>query len=259
MGFVRAIYRLFLLFLAVVIGLPVYTLLIAGAMIFGPRARCAMVMALKPTLYGFMTWSFGVRLTIAGKRDPDALLFVSNHCSYLDILIASAVIGGIFISRHDVKDWPVIGVFARIEGTVFLDRASLRSASESAERMLFRTQQGARMILFPEGGITPGPEVGQFRPFLLRAVVAEHLSVQPFTLHYSHIDNDPVTAETQHIVLWDDPSAPLPSHSWRILKLPKIHVRVTFHPTVKPPSSQDKESVRAFAEELRQVVAAGIG
>ncbi len=252
----RGILRLVLLLMLVVVGLPPYVLLIGAAAAFGSRARWRLVMALKPILYGALAWSFGVRIHTIGSRDPRARLFVSNHLCYLDILICSARIGGIFVSREDVRHWPVIGIFARVEGTVFLDRASLRSALRSSREMLERTRDGARLILFPEGGITPGLGVGEFKPLLLRSATLGRVRVQPVTLRYTHVGDVAITDANHELIHWG--AEALPTHAWRLLKSRSVRVEVIVHPSIDPPDDGGAGSVRRFGDDLRRRVAEGL-
>lgn len=254
----RAGIRLLLLFVSVVLFLPLYTLVAVVAGAFGKRARYAAVRAMKPIIYSIWTVLFGVRLKIIGTRSPEAGVFVGNHLSYLDIIIASAAVGGVFVSRHDVVSWPVVGWFASVEGTVFIDRTSIRSAIESSAGILERAGLGARVILFPEGGITGGRDVAPFKPFLIAGITGAGLTVQPFTIDYTFIGSDPMTAERGRLVYWDDPDTPLHLHLWRLLGFPFIRATLTFHQPIVSPMTSEKSEVRVFTERLRDAVAGGL-
>ena len=134
----RAIARLLLLIVVILVLIPFCTLVIFAAGLAGERARYRVVLALTPVVCGLMAWAIGLRVKVAGHRSPQALIFVGNHVTYLDILVAGVGVGGVFVSRHDVKNWPVIGIFARLAGTVFLDRSSLRSAIQSSAGIMER-------------------------------------------------------------------------------------------------------------------------
>jgi 1-acyl-sn-glycerol-3-phosphate acyltransferase len=225
---------------------------------FGRDARERMVMRLTPPVLGALAAAMGLRITIAGRRDPRVKIFVGNHVSYLDILVAGIGVGGVFVSRHDVKDWPVIGLFARLAGTVFLDRRSLRSAIASSADIGERVSRGVRIALFPEGGTTGGLGVGGFRAFLFGSIAGSDTLVQPFTIRYERLGRHPLTRENRDMVYWFDPAPSFPSHGWRLLKLPILHVRLTFQEPVPAPATAEKESLREFGELLRSRVAAGL-
>jgi 1-acyl-sn-glycerol-3-phosphate acyltransferase len=256
---IRAVLRVAALLASVLVLFPICATIIAVAGIGGTRMRFRVVMVLTPVFCGTMAACMGLRVKVRGRRDPNAMIFVGNHVSYLDILVGGVGVAGVFVSRHDVKDWPVIGIFARLAGTVFLDRSSLRSAIVSSAGIVERARQGIRIALFPEGGTTPGDGVGEFKPFLLGAITESRFPVQPFTIHYTHIGNVPIDSSNKALVYWYDPAPAFDAHGWQVLKLRSVRATITFHETAIPPATADKHSVRAFAEELHDCVEAGLG
>lgn len=241
-----------LLYIVATIGVvPLALLYVSTASLFGPRIRLRAVLAATPLFGQIYLTAFGVRLDLEGARDPAAKIFVANHVSYVDIFVAAASTGAVFVSRHDVKDWPLFGWFARMAGTVFLDRTSIRSAIASSRGLVERAAQGGRIMLFPEGGILPGDGVKPFRPFLLAAAVDEGLAVQPLTITYTHFDGHPVDATTRDLVEWHD--TPIHTHAWRIMKARSVRVQVSFGETMRA-SSGGANGAREFAEELRRAV-----
>lgn len=254
---IRAVLRLLALIIAILPLIPICTLIVFAAGLGGERMRYRAVMMLTPVVCGTIAFLMGLRVRIIGQRSKDALIFVGNHVTYLDILVGAIGVGGVFVSRHDVKSWPVIGIFARLAGTVFLDRRSLRSAVESSAGIVERARQGIRIALFPEGVTTSGT-VTTFRPFLFSAITQEKFSVQPFTIRYTHIGEIPITDENKDFIYWYDPAPELDVHGWQILKFKNVRATVTFHETLPPPPSADKGAVREFAEELQRRVEAGL-
>jgi 1-acyl-sn-glycerol-3-phosphate acyltransferase len=251
MSTLRASLRLVLLVVFNAVLIPVCLVAVLSASLFGPAARHRVVMTLTPVYCWLYLTAFGVIVRIEGRRDGRAKIFVGNHVSYLDIFIAGYATGGIFVSRHDVKDWPLIGWFARLAGTVFIDRSSLRSAIVSSHGIVERVDSGARITLFPEGGILPGPGVKAFKPFLLAAIAEEGHAVQPFAIVYRHADGRPVDAATRNRVEWHDSS--LLAHAWGIMGMSSVRVTVRF---VEPRRAVGSGSAvaRQFAEDLRATV-----
>src|SRR5262245_18611248 len=64
----------------------------------------------------------GISIAVRGQL-PARGLVVSNHLSYLDILVYSSISPCVFVSKREVKSWPVFGVMGEIAGTVFIDRS----------------------------------------------------------------------------------------------------------------------------------------
>ncbi|MBL7987944.1 MAG: 1-acyl-sn-glycerol-3-phosphate acyltransferase [Chlorobi bacterium] len=251
----RGVLRLLLLTPLIVL-LPVFILMIGIGALFGTRGRYAVSMALIAFWSRLISWMMGLRVVVRGRRHPDSRLFVGNHVSYLDILVSGSAIGGVFVSRHDVKDWPVMGIFARISGTIFLDRSSLRSAIASAKGMVDKMHQGAHITLFPEGGTTEGGRVDSFKPFLFNTVAGSDVMVQPFVILYTHIAGQPTTLANRDFAYWYNPDEPFLPHAWKVLQLRSITAQFHFLPPLPSPASADKVVLRSYAESVQQRVAA---
>jgi 1-acyl-sn-glycerol-3-phosphate acyltransferase len=108
----------------------------------------------------------GIRLQIEG-RAPARGLVVSNHLSYLDIIIISAAMRCFFVSKIEVGRWPYFGNAARSGGTIFVDRSSLESANAVAEQITARLKLPIPVLLFPEGTSTDGTQVLRFHSRLI--------------------------------------------------------------------------------------------
>ncbi len=119
----------------------------------------------------------------ANGQPPPSGLIVCNHLSYLDILVFSAITPSVFVSKAEVKGWPVFGTLATLAGTVYVDRTrrtDTRNANEGIGRAL---EQGLRVVVFPEGGSSDGSDVlpfyaSLFEPAMERAapITAAYLS-----------------------------------------------------------------------------------
>jgi 1-acyl-sn-glycerol-3-phosphate acyltransferase len=105
--------------------------------------------------------------TRVDERPPACGLVVSNHLSYLDIIIISAAMPCFFVAKMEIGGWPFFGKAARMGGTIFLDRSSLASAMSVAEQMTARLRLPVPVLLFPEGTSTDGAEVLRFHSRLI--------------------------------------------------------------------------------------------
>jgi len=100
-------------------------------------------------------------------QPPVCGLVVSNHLSYLDIIIISATMACFFVAKMEIGGWPFFGKAARSGGTIFLDRSSLASAMTVAEQMTERLKLPIPVLLFPEGTSTDGEQVLRFHSRLI--------------------------------------------------------------------------------------------
>ena len=140
--------------------------------------------------------SLGVRLRVSGQTElPERpVLLVSNHVSWLDIPVVSAARPVRFVSKDDVRGWPVMGWLATRAGTLYLNRGSGRAAHRMAAALAEALQDGQHVVIFPEGTTTDGSSVLPFKPMLLQAAIDAGACVVPLSLHYTDHAGRPTDA-----------------------------------------------------------------
>ena len=128
--------------------------------------------------------AMGVSYRVEGKLPAGATLIVSNHLSYLDIVIASAAMPCTFVSKEEVDRWPVFGAIARRGATIFLDRQSRSSAREAASAMTGHLGAGVSVLVFPEGTSTDGGQVIRFHSPLFEPAIQAQRPVTAAAIAY---------------------------------------------------------------------------
>ena len=127
----------------------------------------------------------GVHLLVQGESVPSGpLLVIANHISWLDILVINAARPCRFVSKADVRHWPVIGTLVAASGTLFIERDSRRDALRVVHHMAERLQAGEVLAVFPEGTTSDGHALLPFHANLLQAAVATDAPIQPLGLAY---------------------------------------------------------------------------
>jgi len=104
----------------------------------------------------------GFNIRVVGQRRRGATLFVANHLSYIDIVILGACFRGSFISKAEVRQWPIFGWLAILQRTVFI-RRERAAARKQAEEINARLEAGDSLMLFPEGTSSDGNGVLPFK------------------------------------------------------------------------------------------------
>lgn len=186
---------------------------------------------------------------IAGDRP---LLFAINHASWLDITIFGSITPVAFVAKREVATWPVIGLFARLQRSVFVDRTRQRTAGHRDE-MLSRLDEGERIGLFPEGTSSDGNRVLPFKSAFF--AVAEHrthgkvLPVQPVSIAYVGLNGLPLNREDRPMFAWyaDMDLAP---HLWGVLGAGSVTVTVQFHPVVTIDQFASRKELARHCEEV---------
>lgn len=112
-------------------------------------------------------------------------LVVSNHLSYLDVVVLAALMPCFFVAKSEIAGWPVFGRAARAGGTIFLVRTSRASASDVAGEIKRRLALPVPVLLFPEGTSTDGSHVLRFHSRLIDPAVVADAPVTPAALRYS--------------------------------------------------------------------------
>lgn len=111
-------------------------------------------------------------------------LVVANHRSPFDIGVLLSLFGGYALSRADLARWPVLGLAARRAGTIFVDRDDGGSRATALRVIRSRLQQGASILVFPEGGTFGGDEVRPFKPGAFAALRGLNAQIVPVGLAY---------------------------------------------------------------------------
>lgn len=162
--------------------------LVLGAALFillPPRLLSECAAPGRPSLLGMLfqrllLWGLRIRVYRTGDLDPNALI-VANHISWTDILALGSLRPMAFIAKAEVSKWPLLGLLARLNGTVFVRRDERSTVIQQVAAVSAALAHGP-VILFPEGTTGNGAEVLPFRPSLFAA--AGEGRVQPVSILY---------------------------------------------------------------------------
>ncbi len=125
----------------------------------------------------------GVELVVQGEPPAHGpLLMVSNHISWLDILVLNAAHPSRFVSKADVKSWPLLGSLITGAGTLYIERESRRDAMRVVHHMADRLRAGDVLTVFPEGTTGDGRTLLPFHANLLQAAITANAPVLPLAL-----------------------------------------------------------------------------
>lgn len=165
--------------------------------------------------------SLGIRYRIQGQP-PESGLLVSNHLSYLDIVLYAAALPCCFVSKAEIGSWPLFGLFARAGGTLFVDRSSRVSAEQVTEQVAERLKGPVPILFFPEGTSTDGSRLLRFHSRLYNPAVATAAPVTAASIRYVIEDGTP-----ERELCWFGDALFLP-HLWKALGTRGFFVDVQF-------------------------------
>lgn len=129
-------------------------------------------------------------------------LIVSNHLSYLDILIIAAKIPTAFVTSTDIKNTPFLGQIVTLAGCLFVNRKNKENIKNEIKELREALNYGINVVVFPEATSTNGDEVLRFRHPLFEASIATSSPILPLTINYKKISNAPINLNNRDIVCW---------------------------------------------------------
>lgn len=181
-----------------------------------------------------MTRIIGLRICVEGEVGPAPQLMVGNHISWLDILVLGGSAQTLFVSKADVKGWPVVSFLARAGRTLYIERGA-HGTAELRKQMQNRFDAGYRVTIFPEGTTTSGEATRRFQPRLFAVAIDYAIPVQVFALHYRQA----CAAYIDDVSLWDV--------LWNCTAETQIDVHLRFGPVL--PHHEQRDAYAKAAQD----------
>jgi lyso-ornithine lipid O-acyltransferase len=232
----------------------------AFALLIGPH-RLAMrrgrLAGLAPTLmHRLFLALFQVRVRVTGTppADGEAALVLANHISWLDIPVLGSLRPLSFVAKSEIAGWPVIGFMARLQRTVFIDRARRRHTAVVNTELSRRLSSGEVVVLFAEGTTGDGNRLLPFRTSLVGAARQaltdgglDRVRLQPLCVAYTHRHGVPLTRRERPDVAWygDMELAP---HLAVFLERGPIDAEVVWGEPITFAAGTDRKVATAIAE-----------
>jgi len=254
---------------AIVAGARLIVLLIALAAMFplqwlGLRLHWPIARSLPVLFHRLALWALNIRLRVSGTAPHDVpSLVLSNHCSWIDILVLGSLRPLSFVAKSEVAGWPGVGFLARMQRTIFIERENKRATGEVAGMMARRLSRGELIVLFAEGTTSDGNRVLPFRASLVgaaRMALMDHsldrIALQPLTIAYTALNGLPVTRRDRPELCWygDMELAP---HLVGVLKGGPIDVAVHWGEPIPFDAHTDRKRAAITARETVRVALTG--
>jgi len=197
---------------------------------------------------------FGIKIKYVGKPHTDGqTIFVSNHMSYLDILVLGTVLRASFVAKKDVASWPVFGFLSKLQQTAFISRSHVdaRKEKNALDTMISDKKS---LIIFPEGTSTDGREVIPFKSSLFSIALRNEQSnimIQPITLAMHQVDKHEITKQDDHdLYAWHiNMTTPLGEHLWRFARSKGAEIHIHFHTPVDANEYSDRKILAKLCHE----------
>ena len=120
---------------------------------------------------------FGIKIKTVGKVSVNfPILLISNHASYLDIIILGSLFKTSFVAKREVEKWPLFGILAKLQNTIFIDR-KISSLKIQENKIIKHLNKKKNLVIFPEGTSSDGNEVLPFKSSLFNIFKTYNFSI----------------------------------------------------------------------------------
>ncbi len=241
-----------------------------------PVQGCAVLAASSmrrriPSLYQRIVCAIlGVRITVVGRvAEQQPLLILANHVSWLDIAVITAVMPVVFVAKREVASWPIVGLLAKLQRSVFVDRSHRRSTEQVNKTIAARLAAGDKVVVFAEGTSSDGNRVLPFRTALIgaaREALGAEVSqgpvgrvwLQSLSIAYTGVLGLPLGRQQRAHIAWYG-AMPLWPHLRRLVARGKIDVTLTWGAAVPYEKDSDRKAIaKSMEKEVRALSAAAL-
>jgi lyso-ornithine lipid O-acyltransferase len=252
----RVLFFIFVLVPFMIVVIPLQALINALKLPFWP---------VLPRLFHRLGCVFlGLRVTVIGQPATGRpTLLVSNHISWTDIVAIGSVADVTFVAKREVGEWFFVGMMARLQKTIFVDRNRRSDAGRTAQEMGSHMAGNNAVLLFAEGQSDIGTHVLPFRSALVGAAQhamlaagASEVAIQPLTIAYTKLQGLPVSRNERSMIAWIK-SKSVKQNIREILGGPIKDVTVAFG-TPRPLRETDNRKLvtRAAEQDVRAALVA---
>jgi 1-acyl-sn-glycerol-3-phosphate acyltransferase len=204
-----------------------------------------------------------IRVRVVGEPVRNrAALFISNHVSWADILVIGSIAPITYVSKSEIAGWPLVGIAARSQRTVFVDRSRRHQTGDAIAEIVKRLAGGTSVVLFAEGTSSDGNRVLPFRSALIGAVkqagsrAESGILIQPMSICYTSLNGIPMGRQHRPTVAWYGDLDFLP-HIKACIERGAIDAVVTYGDPVATDGTADRKAMTKSLEgAVRNITAA---
>ena len=176
-----------------------------------------------------------IKVTVSGDEgqlERGGYVIIANHVSYVDGIVLGSIFPIVFVSKKEVRRWPIVGQWNILCGTIFIDRQHKEQVGQLVQEMSRKLKQEANILLFPEGTSTNGERMLPFQTVPLAAPLRSRSIIVPATITYKSIDDRLVSADNRDLIYWYG-EMDFITHFWKLLSLRGVEVLVAIQPKVE--------------------------
>lgn len=205
------------------------------------------------SLYSIVVlWVLGFRPKLHSMATNDHqknYFFVSNHQTYMDVLLLSKFFRSAYVTSVEMKETLLLGQITQLAGCVFVERRNKRNLHKEIQEITQALENGITVTVFPEATSTNGSEVIRFRRPLYQAAIDSETSIIPIAINYESIDGQKVTTKNRDKVCWYGEMSFIP-HLYSLGKCKKIVCSVIECAAIDVQKTADLEALVAQTHQV---------
>lgn len=204
-----------------------------------------------------MMWMMNVKINLVldnslqyqtNEQSPPGKLLVSNHLSYLDVLIYLSLRPTLFVTSLEVKRTPFLGWLTDLGACLYVDRQSRENLSKEVSDITEALKSGFNVMIFPEATSTNAEEVLRFRRPLFQSAIDAKTEIGCFTLNYTEVSGATFSLSNRDIVCWYG-DMPFASHLLKLFSQTILKLEITQQAFVKT-EQMDAAALAAKTQEI---------
>jgi 1-acyl-sn-glycerol-3-phosphate acyltransferase len=200
-----------------------------------------------------------LKVEVDGSLDLPAqqgYLIASNHLGYIDGIVLAGLFPIIFVTKSEVRRWPLIGQWTALVGTIYVERNRKNKIPLFVEETADKLKLGVNVLIFPEGTSTAGEKILPFQSAHFAAPLKAGAPIVPVTIRYRAVDGEPISAQSRDRVYWygDMEFAP---HFWGLLGLRSLEVSVKIHSKLETAAYKNNSANRKQVSRTCRAIISG--
>ena len=250
MSLVRQIIRTICFSIVIASYLVVSSLIVIWCFFDFERARPLLTKVVSVTSkIGLKIFNIKISKTFAPIDFKSNFLIVSNHMSYLDILIISSYLPTCFVTSKEMKETPFLGQICLLGGCLFVERRSKSGLNNEIKELSEALDDGLSVVIFPEAKSTNGEAVVKFKRPLFQAAINSCARVLPVCLNYRKLDGEKLDISNRDRVFWYGDMGFL-GHALTLFSHNDIQVELSIMPSLNSVDFTDKNELAEACYKL---------
>jgi 1-acyl-sn-glycerol-3-phosphate acyltransferase len=198
-----------------------------------------------------------IKIIVEGRQsrlNENGNFIISNHLGYLDGVVLGSLFAVVYISKSQVKSWPLFGWMTQAAGTIFIDRRKKHKSADYISQTSKVLKSKTNVLVFPEGTSTNGERLLPFQSVHFESPLISSSSILPVSVCYTRVNDQEINPLNRDKVCWYGKMR-LIEHLRDVLRLRNIEVKIIIHPKIELDSqSASFYSRKQLSESLHKII-----